>query len=550
MAVRAPISVVIDDGLTIRHVTARVSGLSFRKTAPGGFVSLSATITVPRDLFSNLGPADKIYIYGPTGHTLWEGFLDNPGASDGAGGQSFELSAMGTMMLAKDLSMRMPFIDRSFSEWEERSTATATSATASASPDPDAADGVDSEGIKAQFNPGQPINTNSVAQMAYDAFAKAGWQFGAARVTYKSGKTDSAYRNDMGYVGGFSALNSGITTGDVTASRANGDSGHPPSGSARITLRLRRSGGATNVADDNTWTWFSDLSMVGRRMDRNGNLLAGIAGMQAYDYVRADWVVEDLVGRALVNVADPHGVTIDATSHQIDQLAYHEPVTASQVFDDLGLWESDHYWGIGASTHRGVSVWYVAWPTAVRYEVSTRRDDYDAPGSEVDLCNMVVVEWTDAKGKPQTTTVYAASEPGIATPWLPDGAVPTVFSHNLKGLEDEGRTREAERIPLPDGQGSEANALRIGEQELAARANPPKSATVTVSRPLDDMLIGGHAMPYEIEPGCNVRVRETGDVLRLTETNYVDDSESVVLTLGTPVLTRDQRIARAPKAKR
>jgi hypothetical protein len=53
--------------------------------------------------------------------------------------------------------------------------------------------------------------------------------------------------------------------------------------------------------------------------------------------------------------------------------------------------------------------------------------------------------------------------------------------------------------------------------------------------------------PRQVIPGYNVRVRETGDVLRLTETEYDHDAGAVTLTLGTPVQSTDQIIARLLK---
>jgi hypothetical protein len=75
------------------------------------------------------------------------------------------------------------------------------------------------------------------------------------------------------------------------------------------------------------------------------------------------------------------------------------------------------------------------------------------------------------------------------------------------------------------------------------KADPPKAATVTVRQPVADLLRGGRVMPYEIEPGYLVRVRETGDVLRLTEVEVDDEAGVAVLTLGEPILSEEQQLA-------
>lgn len=541
---RAPLGVRINDGKNDRRIEGKTTGLKFRKTAPGGFHSASMTLNVPRDAFTDLGPADRVYIYGPTGRTLWEGFLDNPASTDGPAGQSIEVSALGTMNLAQDQSKALVYIDRDLGGWVAYA-GSATSANATTSNDPTGGSG---EGLITGFNPGQAIGTSAVAQIRYEAFNRAGWLAGAINTDARSGKIDTGYRTELAYSGpggtfGFVTILSGtgITTIPANESRFVGAS------IDALSLRLKRTGGATNIADDNTWSWFTNISVVGARLDRFGTLLTGSGPLVSTTYVRADWVVEDLLGRSLSNLIDPTLSTVQVTTYQIDQLAYHDGATAAQVLDDLTLWEPSMLWEILEHTGRGYRFNYRAWPTTARYEVSVK-DGYSAPGSDVDLCNRIAVKWTDEQRNDRTTIVYASSAPGVVPSWIPSGAAPTVFAASLKALEDAGRAKDAEPVMLPEGRGSAANAQRIGEQVLAAKADPPKAATVTVRRRLVDLTRGGTVMPYEIEPGYMVRVRETGDLMPLTEVEYNDDDGSATLTLGVPALSIEQRVARLAKA--
>jgi hypothetical protein len=140
------------------------------------------------------------------------------------------------------------------------------------------------------------------------------------------------------------------------------------------------------------------------------------------------------------------------------------------------------------------------------------------------------VNWTDGNGNAQSTPVTAASL-GLVGIGLP--------------VDDLGaRVKDADPITLPEGKGSAANATRIGGQILTDKINPPKSGTILVRRPIIDQLTGNTVMPWEIEPGYICRVRETGDDLRITQVDYDDDSCSMLLTLGAPVLTDEQRLAR------
>lgn len=559
---RAALAVRINDGQTDRHVTGHVSGLRFKKTAPGGYHSASFTIAIDPGEFTDLSAADRVWVYGPTGETIWEGYLDNPAAVDGASGRSLEISAMGTMILASDQRVQLIYADRDLGMWDQwLGGNAAASASATTAGDPTTPDS-ETQGLLTQFNPGQPIGPGSLAQIGYVGFQRApGWQFGAISVRLKSGKAappaapDTSYQTDLAYSvagggSGFLAIGgAGIRTTPGVVQRWVGEAGNPPALTTGLALRLRRVGAATNVVDDKTWSFFDDVIVTGRRMLRDGSLVLGVAGMVTTDYVRADWVVEDLVGRVLRPVLDQHSVEIEAGTWPIDQLTYHAGATPAEVFDDLALWEPNHYWGFGASTARGVRFYYRKWPTVPRYEISTR-DGYDAPGSDLDLCNRVAVTWTDPAGKERTTAVWAASGPGVIPPGAPAGTVPAVFGSALAALESVGRVRDAEPVTLPEGQGSAANAQRIGTMVLEDRVNPPKAATATVSREIFDKSAGRWVAPYEIQPGCLVAVRETGDVLRLTEVDYDDEQGAATLTLGTPVLSIEQRVARLARTRR
>lgn len=544
MSLRFPLGVRVNDGQTDRHVTIAASDLKYKKTAPGGFHSMSMKLNIDPDLFPDLGPADRIWIYGPDGRTLFEGFIDNPGRASNEAGVGYEISAMGTVVLASDQARALIYIDRDL-EWEPYAKNVAAS-TASVSDDP--LNIATEQGLLVTYPRGATVATNLVSQIGYTKLADAGMEFGAFRASYKSGKTDVDYSIELAYSGpsissGASNLETLISTAIKAKPRYVGDASSVPVGANKVALRMRRTGTSTNIADDLTWTWFYNVLILGRRVDRFGVALTGAAGMQTASNVRSDWVVEDLIGR-LLNVVDPNASVVEAGSFAIDQLAFADPVTAADVLDELEVYEPDFLWELLGSTPSGYVFNYRAWPTTVRYEVSTR-DGYDAPGADFDLCNRIAVRWIDAKGKDRTTIVTAASAVGITLPGT--NPAPTVFSPSLRALEVVNRVRDAESINLPEGRGSEANAQRAGEQALKTAVDPPKAATATVRRPIVDLLRGGYAMPYEIEPGYLVRVRETGDLLRLTEVEVDDEAGEAVLTLGTPVLTEEQRIVKLAK---
>lgn len=542
---RAPLGVQISDGLQSRSVQKYVQDLRFTKTAPGGPLSANMRINLPRDTFPGLGPADRLDISdGRTGRMLWSGFTDNPGSTDGTSGQFFDLSAMGSNILASDEARAYSYVDTDTSRWtQDKGANAAPSAQAGQGGDPA---GVAADGLLMQFPPGQPIGTNSCASLRYSLGA-FDMEFGALQVTVQSGKTDSGYRAELAWFGtpgsgsfGLGSTSQISTTPVVVGARFVNDSFSPPDGMTSIGLRLRRSGGATTVADDNTWTLFNALSICGRRMDRNGTLLSGVAGHVSATYVLASWVVEDLLGRVL-HLCDPVTATVDTTTFQIDQLAFTEAVRASEVLDALVETDPDYLWEILERQPSGLYKFnWRAWPAEARYEISVK-DGYQAPGADVDLCNRIAVSYTDKFGIKRVLLVGAyVEELGNKSPILSGAPDPTFV----------GRIRDAEPIELPEGRGSAANAQRIGEQVLAAKADPPKACKAVVRRELVDLLTGHTVSPWEIEPGYPVRVRETGDMLRMTEMEYADDDCAATLTLGEPQLSTEQRMARLAKVRK
>lgn len=528
-------AVRINDGRTDRHVTAYVTSLRYKKTSPMGFHSAQITLNIDPREFTDLGAGDKIYVYSPTGRVRWEGFIDNPGRRDSDGGKLLEITAMGTGMITSDQARGLVYIDQSLADWSQykgnaASGVSAPSSSAGTSDDPT---GSGVQGLLCQLNPGQPIGTNTVAQVEYFTIARAGMEWGACRVITRSGKADAGYNVEMVYSGpsiaaGWIALQTALVTSASAANRYTGaGAGNPPDGTDAIRFRLKRTAGVGNVPDDNTWTFFANITMLGRRMTRDGVLVSGTAGMVTNLYVRADWVVEDLVGRMLATLVDPYAVTIDETGWQIDQFAFADGASMRQVLDALAVFEPDFLWEVLESTPRGYRFGYRAWPTEARYEISTR-DGYDAPGSDYDLCNRVTVRWTDETGTSRVTirTASAAQYPALSS------------------LEEQGRVKDAETITLPEGKGSLANAQRAGDLVLADKANPPKSATAVVTRPILDLLTGAWVDPCDIEAGHLVRVRELGDVLRLTEVDVDAIANTAQLQLGTPVLTEEQRFVK------
>lgn len=524
----------VSDGHSDRHVTRFSTGLQFTKVAPGGYQDMTFTMNLPRNAFDDLGPVDRAYLYDArTGGTVLDGYLENPTPTDGPYGQQFEVRAVGGMALASDESRALIYVTRDLGDFE-KATDSATSANVEAGSQ---LAGTDNAGVLVSFPSGSLVATGAFASAGNYAMQRAGMEVGAIHAVLVGGKSDANWAQDLVNVSGTiatAALTAGPAGLDLYVGGGTGSDLIPP-GTDRFAFRLRRTGAATNVADENTALQIGSISILGRRMNRYGTLLTGAAGIGTAASVLASQVVEDLLGR-LLTFCDPATAVVDVTAWPIDQLAFPDGAKGAEVLATLGNWETDFDHGIGATNGNGLhDFWYRAWTTEPRYEVSVK-DGWVQQGSDVDLCNQVLVSWTDEAGKTQVEKVNAADgDVDLAGKGLPVDAL-------------GARVKEADPVTLPPEVSSFANARRIGGQILADAINPPKAGQVRVRRPIIDRVTGGRVMPWELEPGWPCRVRETGDDLRVTQASYDDDSVAMTLTLGTPVLTREQRIARLDAA--
>lgn len=517
----SPLAVRLFDGLRDQHVTKACESYSWTKTAPGGHSRASVRLNVTRDDWPDLGDSDRLVFSDRVGGaTAWEGYANQPGNDYSETGEGFDLTAKGGADRLADDRRALLYIDQAGDPWNRNPNLSAT-ARADWSTNPNTG----AQGVMVGFPPGFPVAAGHTAEMAYQ-FNASDMEFGAIEFSVRGGSVDTAYSVRMNWSG---VSNGGINMATLTTSPLSGggyvgDGTLPASGTTGLGLSITRTTGSGNVPNDTSWAHYAGIKILGRRRDKFGTLVSGAAGMVRTTHVLASEVVADLIGRMLPWV-DAAGSTIETTNAQIDQLTYWQAVSAAQVLDDLGLWDADMLHEVLHTTGTGKHILnYRSWPTSHRYEISTR-DGYTQPGSDQGLCNRVIVSWTDADGHPQTY---------LGTAYVP-------------ALEDAGRVRHADAITLPDGQGSLANATAIAAEVLYDINQQATSATAVVKRPIYDITLGRLVQPWEIEPGYLVRVRETGDLLRLTQMTYDwsrDGTSRANLTLGRPVLSLNQRLKR------
>lgn len=537
------IALRIDHAGESRMVTKHASRVRFRTSSSGGYIGLTARITLPLSTFPGLGPASRVVAMDPlTGRTVFEGWAEFPGEEHTNAGQAWELTAVGNAALLYDKAAPMIYVDRDLNAWSAaRASTMPQSARAEVTDNP--RNGV-GEGLFTGLPKGTTLGLAIQSQIGYTRMRDAGVKVGGIGITVTAGRDDGDFRSDLTWtadgVNGSARLQhpDGIFTSSTRRGRAVGLGGSPPVGTDVLAVRLIRttSGGAgTDVPNETYWLWHTDPVVIGQRMNRYGTPLVG-NDLVTVEYVRADWVVADVIARYLPQVGaelaviEPPGGGDGSAAWLIDQFAFDSPVRAGEIFEALDVFEPDMVYEMLETVEgRGVRFNYRSWliPDTFgdrhRYELSMSTHQIELPGADSDLCDRIAVGWLDPRGRERVTTVT-----------LPVAA-----------LVAAGRSpHDAERIDLGEGIGSASNATRAGQRALAALNAATSAGTALVTGVIYDRLRQRVVAPHEIEAGYLVLIREKGTTVRLTDVEYDDDNHAAVLTLNKPARTQDQVLAR------
>jgi hypothetical protein len=505
-----PLEVFLSGADQARSITQRCSDITVRSTAPGGYASVQLSLNQPLatsdvPLFNTVVVSDR-----RTAEIVGAGRVEDPGRAASDSGEVWSITALGWGPAhVEDVTLPYISIDGSMDSFVRGGNIQAPGATAALGNDP-GADGTQ-QAMVFQFPQGEAIGDGSSARMDYRRIVEANQLLGGFHYTWDAGITNGNFSVDAlcdtgepsggGDIGATNTLN--VAGGTIAAKSAGGGA----FGTNRDTLRLRlrkNAGGALTVANDDTWASVTALRVSAMRYDKTGTLING-AGTYTNDYVLASEVVQDLLGWMLPKF-DGANATITATSHQLDQLAYPDPVTPGQILDDLMDYEDGYYWAVWEQQANGK--WrfeWVAWPTSVGYEADAV-DGFNAPGAATDIYSAVTVRWKDPRGRIRST--------------LRSQVVPV--------LADAGLSRTG-YLDLADETGSSTNAQRAGDRFLAQHAAAPNVATLTVARPIKDLVNGRWVPPWRILPGRLIRVR--GVRPRVDALNATDHDGSTVFRI-------------------
>lgn len=476
-------------------ITDQVDDLVFGSTSPGGYNTCTMTLHRPLNLTPNeVAQFGRVYIYSArTGKVVWEGRLQDPGRSvSGSDGENYSLAAVGGLAHLQDDNRQMYYIDTDPGHWDQIDVATPAAQVNAIADTGATGGGSETPALSLRIPYQTPVDPGppSRAVAAHRGFAQAGLKIGGIQFDWDTGLTaatlviscymatdgvgaaDVAFTTTFNTAGG-TGVNRVVDPGAGTSSWANGRN--------KPIFRFHYTGGVGNVSADTWWAQFSNFSV--RCML---NTQAGVEQTVGYGspWVLASDVVADLLGRQLTATLDGANANIQTTSYQIEQLSYPDGVTPLQVLTDLVAFElgfTYHVWQTNPANDKFTFEW-VPWPTAVTYEADVV-DGFDGTASGNTLYNAVAVRWHNRgtiRVSTRTQTVTLLDNAGLTRTFFMD-------------LGDEASTAN--------------NAHQVGDQFLADHLYPVNAGQLTVAVPLVNLQTGLMMQPYEIRPGCLIRLR-------------------------------------------
>lgn len=495
------------------RVTREVQSLAFRKEAVGGVRSISCALARPLAELDGIVPLSKVYVHdGRSAVTIAEGRLSDTGRTAGADGQSWDCVAFGPLQHASDLEGPKVFIDRDLSEGWAVVDVVEPSASVGTGTLP--ADTL--PGVLANFPAGTSLVNLSRVTYRYDRLWQTGDRLANFTGSVVHGLNSASWKAnvDVGASGALTVNLSGVSATVATQSlTANALS------SFYDTVALRQIWvGAGAVAADDTWALFFNLAIETLRHTKAG--VAITVGYTGSTTTAA--IVEELLGGGRLPQFEGAEARVSASTGVVDQLAYHDGVTPAQVLEDLMALDPAYRWYAGPDVNGlGYSFTWELWPTAVRYE-ATLEDGGNFPLSTQDVYNVVWVRYAEVDGITRYVTRTMA----------------------CKILDDAGLTRW-KTIELGSNAGTYAQAVRVGDAFLAEHNVPKNSGTLTVARPIRDIISGRPVQPWEIEPGELVRIKgveaypdafnananDGQGVFRIFSVDYTSEGNSATLAL-------------------
>lgn len=486
MSLPIPLSITLRTSRIARRITAQVRDLSYRTVVPGGYASCSIGLDRPLTVQPDeIGYYGRLLIHDTrSGRIAWEGRVEDPGRSAGADGQVWDITAIGPSAHVHDRRVPVIYVDRDTGRWQH-SNKYASGSSETGRTDLD--DG-DEPGLTISAPEGTTTPDGWIGDLLYQPLKGTGQSLARVAGTATNGANspttwfnEIVTRQSDPSGSPVTPVSSGWSTSPTALAATRGGSPAITSGHDLAYLRQRRDG-SSGTAADGAWVQWTDVVVLGQRMDSSGALIT--SGYSGVSSVTAEEVIEDLLGR-LLPLYDGPGASIEAAPFDIEQLAYPDPASPGDVLDDLMLFHPSFYWAAWEANSSGLYRFeWREWPSTVRYEADVL-DGMNSTGSADELYNQVTVRWRDSRGSIRTV--------------VRTGAVPIL---DAAGLDRDGY------INLGDDLGMVmAQAERIGDEFLADHALPRNAGSLKVARPIYDGTTARMVWPWEILPGHLIRVR-------------------------------------------
>jgi hypothetical protein len=493
-----PITVRLVTSRRDSDVTAQVQDLTTRSVVPGGFAS--ATFSLNRPL--NITPDDIEYFASVIVHdarhggVLWEGRLEDPGRSADSAGTAWRITAVGPSAHTRDANTPLVYVDTSVERWVRSNASTGDAVTQVS----EAGDPLDpSPSLQVRANEGTTVTTLWQGDFIYRHIFNAGQILSRVRGTYIAEGASSNYQVGFflrqGYSGSTGNTQSNWVTTAAVLVFAIGGAGWDNLADV-VSFRATRNV-STTTANTTAGAQIYDITVRSLLKAADGTDITTPSVYAGDNFVSTVEVVKDLLGRRLTKY-DGANATVLGSGVDIKQLCYPDGITADELLSDLAVFDPAYYWAAWESNPANgkYRFEYIPWPTTVRYDADIF-DGFDSPGSANDLYNAVTVRYVG-----------------------PAGAIKNVVrTQTVQVLTDAGLTRQA-FIDISDEIGSAANAQVVGDNFLLEHQTPPNAGTLTVSRPIIDLVENRMVQPWEIRPGGLIRVR--GVLPRIDSLNPTD----------------------------
>jgi hypothetical protein len=498
MSLPVPLSIRLKTSTRDVHITDEVDDLVFGSTSPGGFDTATLSLHRPlRFMPAEVAQFGRLYVYDArNGNTVWEGRLQDPGRSAGTDGETYALAAVGGQAHLSDDTRMLYYVDTDPTHWAKTDPGGTRAAQVDQNSDANAS-GDPSLVLRIPQGTGVDGSIPSRVVAAHRGISAAGQKLARIAFSWDTGLTSANLVLSL-YAGTY-----GLGPADIpfttTFNIAGGTVGRivdPGAGSAAWSngrnwplLRFHYTvAGAATVNADSWWLEITNLVVRTMMYAADGTEITDYSSATnlryADNFVYADQVVADLLGRILTATVDGATATIATTTHHIDHLAYPDGVTPAAVLEDMIGFEQGftyHLWESNPATGKFRFEW-VPWPTTVRYEADVV-DGFDSPASGNSVYSRVAVRYRN-RGVTQVT----------------------FRTQTAPMLTAAGFDRTA-YVDLGDEASSSANADRVGDQFLTEHQVPVNAGRLTVRAPILDIQAGRMVQPWEIRPGTLIRVK-------------------------------------------